>query len=315
MEYMTVREAGDQWGLGIRMVTLYCTEGRIDGAVKKGNMWLIPKNAVKPADGRRKIAPVQEEGITEQNEWPFQSLYENKDLFAEIVKRFPYPMHICAADGTMLLANDAFLEFARISNPEKLYKKQNVAQDPVLEEWGVKDFVAKAYRGEVVHAYDVKVPYQEIVERLGHSRELVSGSIYHNMTAFPICDDGNRLQYIVTVFMTSRHYQGRDEIMKGKEYIEDHWKEEFDADKLADIVHMSRYHYARLFKRHTGMTPFTFYQRVKIEKIKEKLCDDNLSVAQAFAECGADYNGNYAKVFKRKTGLTPSQYRAENTRF
>jgi AraC family transcriptional regulator len=36
MEYMTIKEAGKKWGLGIRIVTLYCAEGRIAGAVKKG---------------------------------------------------------------------------------------------------------------------------------------------------------------------------------------------------------------------------------------------------------------------------------------
>ncbi len=75
-------------------------------------------------------------------------------------------------------------------------------------------------------------------------------------------------------------------------------------------MHMSRYHYTRLFKRHTGMTPYNYHQEVRIGKIKEKLCDIKLSITQAFEACGADYNGNMAKVFKRKTGMTPSQYRA-----
>ncbi len=54
MEYLTVREAGEKWGLGIRIVTLYCVEGRIAGAVKKGNLWLIPEQAERPADKRRR---------------------------------------------------------------------------------------------------------------------------------------------------------------------------------------------------------------------------------------------------------------------
>ena len=41
-------------GYGSRMVTLYCADGRIEGAEKMGNMWLIPKDAEKPEDGRYK---------------------------------------------------------------------------------------------------------------------------------------------------------------------------------------------------------------------------------------------------------------------
>lgn len=56
---MTVKEAGEKWGLGTRIVTLYCVEGRIPGALKKGNLWLIPADAARPADKRRKQAPPQ----------------------------------------------------------------------------------------------------------------------------------------------------------------------------------------------------------------------------------------------------------------
>ena len=54
LDYMTVKEAGEKWGIGSRMVTLYCADGRIKGAEKIGNMWLIPKDAEKPEDGRYK---------------------------------------------------------------------------------------------------------------------------------------------------------------------------------------------------------------------------------------------------------------------
>lgn len=52
MDYITAQEAGDKWGITRRRVQILCVEGRIDGAVKKANLWLIPKNAEKPIDGR-----------------------------------------------------------------------------------------------------------------------------------------------------------------------------------------------------------------------------------------------------------------------
>lgn len=57
MEYLTVKEAGEKWGLTARMVNYYCSAGRIDRAVKKGNLWLVPRDACKPPDMRRQ--PVQ----------------------------------------------------------------------------------------------------------------------------------------------------------------------------------------------------------------------------------------------------------------
>jgi hypothetical protein len=54
MEYLTVKEAGEEWGITARMVNYYCSAGRIPGAIKKGNLWLIPSNTEKPKDGRTK---------------------------------------------------------------------------------------------------------------------------------------------------------------------------------------------------------------------------------------------------------------------
>jgi hypothetical protein len=53
MDYLTVKEAGEKWGLTGRMVNYYCSSGRIKGAVKKGNLWLVPKDVKKPLDSRK----------------------------------------------------------------------------------------------------------------------------------------------------------------------------------------------------------------------------------------------------------------------
>jgi AraC-type DNA-binding domain-containing proteins len=324
VDYMTVKEAGEKWGLGSRIVTLYCAEGRIAGAMKKGNLWLVPRNAVKPTDGRRKKIVCQKEKETviyqdpdalpeqrpDRNIPPFQSVFENKELFVEIIKHFPYPMHIMEADGTIIFANEAFLKFVKVAGLEEISRKHNVLQDlSLLERWGVKEITLRAFRGEIVRGHEVKVPLQELIERFSGDKELVLESLYDNMTLFPIYDDHHQLQYVVCFEITSKSYQDKEEIIKGKEYLDDHWREEFDFAKMAGTVNLSKYYYTRLFKKHTGMTPYGYYQEVKIGKLKEKLGDKNLSITQAFADCGVDYNGYFARTFKEKVGMTPSQYR------
>lgn len=51
MDYITTKEAAAKWGISDRRILQYCNGNRIEGAVKMGNTWLIPKNANKPADG------------------------------------------------------------------------------------------------------------------------------------------------------------------------------------------------------------------------------------------------------------------------
>ena len=54
MDYMTLKEASKIWGVTPRWINYYCSSGRILGAIKMGTVWLIPKNAEKPIDGRTK---------------------------------------------------------------------------------------------------------------------------------------------------------------------------------------------------------------------------------------------------------------------
>ena len=51
---MHLKEAGEKWGVPPRRVKYYCAGGRIPGAVKMATIWLIPKDAQKPIDGRPK---------------------------------------------------------------------------------------------------------------------------------------------------------------------------------------------------------------------------------------------------------------------
>lgn len=42
MDYMTLKEASEKWGVTTRWINYLCTAGRIPGAVKMGTVWLIP---------------------------------------------------------------------------------------------------------------------------------------------------------------------------------------------------------------------------------------------------------------------------------
>jgi len=56
-EYMTTKEASEKWNITERRINVLCKEGRISGAYKEDKRWVIPINAVKPADKRLKGEP------------------------------------------------------------------------------------------------------------------------------------------------------------------------------------------------------------------------------------------------------------------
>ena len=115
--------------------------------------------------------------------------------------------------------------------------------------------------------------------------------------------------YVVSFLINRRIYRGKNEIEKAKEYIENHWMEKYDANKTAQAACLSKAHFSKLFKKHTGVTPYEYYINYKIGKLKEKLMDVNLTISQAFAACNMDYSGHSAKIFRDKVGVSPSIYR------
>ena len=52
MDFITAQQAADIWGITRRRVQVLCAQGRIQGATKMANIWVLPKNAEKPIDGR-----------------------------------------------------------------------------------------------------------------------------------------------------------------------------------------------------------------------------------------------------------------------
>ena len=82
MEYISVKQAADQWGLSDRRVRLLCEQGKIDGVIRMGRYYRIPVNAIKPVDGRtlRGVIIPQE----------YSALFSRIDgLKAELDKRRP----------------------------------------------------------------------------------------------------------------------------------------------------------------------------------------------------------------------------------
>jgi hypothetical protein len=53
LDWITPQQASEKWGITVRRVQALCSNGQVDNIVKLGRVWLIPKNAPKPIDGRK----------------------------------------------------------------------------------------------------------------------------------------------------------------------------------------------------------------------------------------------------------------------
>ena len=54
LQYITAREAAEKWNISQRRVSILCAENRSPDVAMLGNMWIIPRDAEKPSDMRKK---------------------------------------------------------------------------------------------------------------------------------------------------------------------------------------------------------------------------------------------------------------------
>jgi len=78
---------------------------------------------------------------------------------------------------------------------------------------------------------------------------------------------------------------------------------------LAEMMHRSYYHLSRIFTAATGFTIEKYFIRLKMEKAKELIIQDELSMAEIAKKLGYSSQQIFSTQFKKETGKTPSEYK------
>ena len=93
------------------------------------------------------------------------------------------------------------------------------------------------------------------------------------------------------------------------DYIETNLEEKIGLDALAKITQTSPYHFSRLFKQSTGITPYQYVIQQRIELGKQLLKKEELPIAEIAIMCGFANQSSFATAFRRLVGITPRNYR------
>src|SRR5438874_12823610 len=94
------------------------------------------------------------------------------------------------------------------------------------------------------------------------------------------------------------------------QYIQDNLRRELRLAELSAVVHMSPYHFARLFKRSTGVSPHRFLVRQRIDEARALLAARTVPIAEIARAVGFRTPSHFTTTFRRVTGITPSAYRS-----
>jgi AraC family transcriptional regulator len=91
----------------------------------------------------------------------------------------------------------------------------------------------------------------------------------------------------------------------------EHAFEDFDLDYLASLAGLSKFHFHRLFRSATGISPLHHHINLRINAAQTLLRETKKSVVNIALEVGYTNPSHFAQRFRRETGLSPSNYRRQ----
>ena len=98
-------------------------------------------------------------------------------------------------------------------------------------------------------------------------------------------------------------------LQRAREFLDHHYWQNVSLDQLAEQVHLSPFHFLRVFKEAFGLPPHAYLTQTRVLRAKQLLSVGN-PIAQVAQDVGFVDQSHLNKHFKRIVGITPRQYAA-----
>lgn len=163
-------------------------------------------------------------------------------------------------------------------------------------------------------AYHFPIYYEEMLR--GYLLKLVMADVPENSLK-AVLDRGYLTLFFgyLNLLCSRREYLAAGEeialhplVLQAGNYMDEHISEKITVERLADHVHMSKYHFLRRFKELTGVTVHGYLTNKRLIKACEELKAGS-SIEQAYQRAGfADYS-SFLRNFKNAYGVAPKKYK------
>lgn len=111
----------------------------------------------------------------------------------------------------------------------------------------------------------------------------------------------------------SKKYGGyQTELEDSISYMRGNFREKLSVDQLAEICHLSKYYYIKIFRSYTGQTPYDYLIDLRLQQSKILLLETLKNVEEVALESGFSDSKNFIACFKKKVNMTPLQFRKQN---
>ncbi|MGW0777506.1 GlxA family transcriptional regulator [Streptomyces sp. NPDC002835] len=117
---------------------------------------------------------------------------------------------------------------------------------------------------------------------------------------------GGQSQFSVPL---SAHAPSGDRIDELRRWIADHLADDLSIEALAERMHLSVRHFARLFRQRTGSTPAAYVEAVRVEAARRLLEETDRALPDVATASGLGSVETLHRAFRRRLVTTPAEYR------
>jgi AraC-like DNA-binding protein len=184
--------------------------------------------------------------------------------------------------------------------------------DELVTEIGLTRTSAEiVFRSSSVHDETITATARLIVseiaqEKMGHTQmldSLVRQLVIHLLRLHLTVRKSAKIELSRAGFVDRR-------LRRAIEFMHDNYARELALEEIAAAAYLSEFHFARLFKQITGLTPHVYLANLRIERARKLLAETQIPIIEIAAMVGYQSHSHFTKIFKSVTGLTPSAYRS-----
>ena len=100
------------------------------------------------------------------------------------------------------------------------------------------------------------------------------------------------------------------QLRKVEDHVRGQLAGDISVDVLAGLVELSPFHFSRVFKQATGMSPLQFVTRERITRAQQLIRETSHSLIDVALDVGYTSPSHFAQVFRRVVGVTPTEFRS-----
>lgn len=155
-------------------------------------------------------------------------------------------------------------------------------------------------------AVDVGVKLVELKNPLNKVSQIISADTEYDELCFLTSEVMKEINHLIYENRSTK--KSNEHLIQAISYIRKNYQGNLSLDSVSQKVYVSSYYLSHLFREEMDMTFVDYVNKVKIDKSKELLRENNMNISEVSSLVGFRDQNYFTKTFKKYIGITPSKY-------